>query len=51
MYAISQTAYAKVQQEGQNAQSDNAQNAGAENENANSNANNDDVIDAEFTKN
>ena len=51
MYAISQAAYAKVQQEGQNAQSDNAQNAGAENANANSNANNDDVIDAEFTKN
>ena len=51
MYAISQAAYAKVQQEGQNAQSDNAQNAGAENANTNSNANNDDVIDAEFTKN
>ena len=52
MYAISQAAYAKVQQEGQNAQTDGAQNQnqGAEN-NANSNANNnDDVIDAEFTK-
>ena len=52
MYAISQAAYAKVQQEGQNAQTEGAQgqNAGSENANSNTN-NNDDVIDAEFTKN
>lgn len=52
MYAISQAAYAKVQQEGQNAQTEGAQgqNAGSENANSNSNNNNDDVIDAEFTK-
>lgn len=53
MYAISQAAYAKVQQEGQNAQTEGAQgqNAGSENANSNTNSNNDDVIDAEFTKN
>ena len=53
MYAISQAAYAKVQQEGASAQNDtgaqNSDNAGNTAENkANSN---DDVIDAEFTKN
>lgn len=53
MYAISQAAYAKVQQEGQNAQTEETQgqNAGSENANSNTNNNNDDVIDAEFTKN
>ena len=53
MYAISQAAYAKVQQEGQNAQTEGAQgqNAGSENANSNTNNNDDDVIDAEFTKN
>ncbi len=47
MYAISQAAYAQVQQEGQNAQNDNNQEANKESKNE---AKDDDVIDAEFSK-
>lgn len=47
MYAISQAAYAQVQQEGQDAKS--ADN-NASSESANGGENNDDVIDAEYTK-
>ncbi len=48
MYAISQAAYAQVQQEGATAQNDGAQD---NSQNAQNNAKEDDVIDAEFTKN
>lgn len=48
MYAISQAAYAQVQQEGATAQNDTDSNSQT---NSKENANNDDVIDAEFTKN
>lgn len=48
MYAISQAAYAQVQKEGQDAQNtDSADNSSSE---QNSSSNNDDVIDAEYTK-
>lgn len=48
MYAISQAAYAQVQQEGQDAQ--NADGAGNSSSEQNSSSSNDDVIDAEYTK-
>ncbi len=53
MYAISQAAYAQTQQESSNAQNDaNGQNSqSGENGAENKANNNDDVIDAEFTKN
>ena len=49
MYAISQAAYAQVQKEGQDAQNtDSAENTSSGEQNASNN--NDDVIDAEYTK-
>ena len=49
MYAISQAAYAQVQKEGQDAQNtDSAENTSSGKQNASNN--NDDVIDAEYTK-
>lgn len=49
MYAISQAAYAQVQKEGQDAQNaDSAENNSSSEQNASNN--NDDVIDAEYTK-
>ena len=47
MYAISQAAYAQVQQEGQDAKS---ADESAENTSGDASSNNDDVIDAEYTK-
>ena len=50
MYAISQAAYAQVQQEGQDAKTADDSNAGSSNSSGSENGN-DDVIDAEYTKN
>ena len=49
MYAISQAAYAQVQQEGQDAKTADDSNAGSSNSSGSENGN-DDVIDAEYTK-
>jgi len=49
MFAISQKAYEAVQKEGANAQTDNAQTDSSSSESSSSN-NDDDVIDAEYTK-
>ncbi|MBP3846419.1 molecular chaperone DnaK [bacterium] len=49
MFAISQKAYEAVQKEGANAQTDNAQTDSSTSESSSSN-NDDDVIDAEYTK-
>ena len=49
VYAISQAAYAQVQQEGQDAKTADDSNAGSSNSSGSENGN-DDVIDAEYTK-